>query len=188
MGVNVPPEQSWTGRFAAAAVRQGLPVPPTTFYNLGVRRQPSVKIAQRWEAEYRCRLVAETEPYQIFCFGTVDMAAPQGTPVLALEDSVACARTLLTKAAKASPVLFMTAPPVANTAHTARIGTLMQAYRDMCRDIKVPFLDIFTALQQSTPYLQDLHDGIHPSELGNGLIADMLLKHPVIRGWLTPAA
>lgn len=188
LGVNVPAGRSWVALFAAGAVRAGLPVPPTTFYNLGVRRQSSVDIARRWEQELRCRLTPETELFQIFCFGTVDMAAPAGRTVVPLEQSVDCARSLLLRAAREAPVLLMSAPPVASTAHSDRLAMLARAYREMCAAERIPFMDLFTPLRASSPYMHDMQDGIHPGELGNELIASQLLKHPVVRGWLAPQA
>ena len=38
LGVNDAPAGGWVGRFAGLAAQAGLPVPPSTFYNLGVRK------------------------------------------------------------------------------------------------------------------------------------------------------
>ena len=76
LGVNDTLAGGWIGRFAGlASQRAGLPVPPSTFYNLGVRKHSSLQIRERWVSEYRSRVNDATVPYLIFCFGTVDMAA-----------------------------------------------------------------------------------------------------------------
>ena len=49
LGVNDTLAGGWIGRFAGlASQRAGLPVPPSTFYNLGVRKHSSLQIRERW--------------------------------------------------------------------------------------------------------------------------------------------
>ena len=66
LGVNDAPAGGWVGRFAGLAAQAGLPVPPSTFYNLGVRKHASRHIRRRWLSEYRARLNDAAVPYLIF--------------------------------------------------------------------------------------------------------------------------
>ena len=50
LGVNDAPAGGWVARLAGLAGEKGLPVPPDTFYNLGVRKNTSRMILERWEA------------------------------------------------------------------------------------------------------------------------------------------
>ena len=181
LGVNDAPAGGWAGRFAALASDAGLPVPPSTFYNLGVRKHSSRQIRERWLGEYRCRINAASVPYLLFCFGTVDMAAPNGEVVVPLPESLENARAILTEARTEAPVLLLTPPPVQNPEHQARIASLCAAYAALCRDMNLPCLD----LQELPPaYVADLGDGLHPGPVGNRLIAERLLAAPTMRTWM----
>ena len=181
LGVNDAPADGWVGRFSGLAAQAGLPVPPSTFYNLGVRKHASRHIRQRWLAEYRARLNDATVPYLLFCFGTVDMAAPQGAVVVPLEESLENARVILSEALQEAPVLMFSAPPVRNLEHQQRIARLDEAYANLCREIGVEYLDLQAELPSA--YVEDLADGLHPGARGNLMIAKRLLAAPIMREW-----
>lgn len=181
LGVNDAPAGGWVGRFAGLAAQAGLPVPPSTFYNLGVRKHASRHIRQRWLSEYRARLNDATVPYLLFCFGTVDMAAPQGSVVVPLEESLENARAVLSEARREAPVLMISAPPVKNPEHQQRIVQLDEAYAKLCRELGVEYLDLQAELPSA--YVEDLADGLHPGARGNLLIAERLLAAPIMREW-----
>ena len=66
LGVNDTLAGGWIGRFAGlASQRAGLPVPPSTFYKLGVPKHSSLQIRERWAAEYSTRVRDATVPYLI---------------------------------------------------------------------------------------------------------------------------
>lgn len=181
LGVNDAPAGGWVGRFAGLAAQAGLPVPPSTFYNLGVRKHASRHIRQRWLSEYRARLNDATVPYLLFCFGTVDMAAPQGSVVVPLEESLENARAVLSEARREAPVFMISAPPVKNPEHQQRIVQLDEAYAKLCRELGVEYLDLQAELPSA--YVEDLADGLHPGARGNLLIAERLLAAPIMREW-----
>ncbi len=185
LGVNDPQGGGWVGRFAMRSTEmQGMPIPPTTFYNLGVRKQSSKAVSSRWEAEYMQRRIENASPHLIFCFGTVDMAAPSGIPVMSVEDSTVTARDILQRAKDEAPVLLMSPPPVLQTAHRERIGVLSAAYAELCNAISIPHLNLFELLRSSDAFMNDLSDGVHPGALGNSLIADLLLNFPPMQEWM----
>lgn len=183
LGVHDVAAGGWVGRFAGLAAQAGLPVPPSTFYNLGVRKHSSRHIRQRWLAEYRARLNTDTSPYLLFCFGTVDMAALNGNEVVPLEESLANTRAILEEAAEEAPLLLISAPPVKNPNHCRRISALNTACAELCRSLGLPYADIFAEL--SAPYIGDLADGLHPGGKGNRLIAQCLVRHPTVQEWLS---
>lgn len=184
LGVNDVAAGGWVGRLAGLAAAAGLPVPPSTFYNLGARRHSSRHIRQRWLAEYRARLTADTSPYLLFCFGTVDMAAPNGNVVVPPEESLANARAILEEARGEAPLLLISAPPVKNPEHGDRIAALDKSYAALCESLNLPYADIFAELGGA--YIDDLSDGLHPGETGNRLMAECLLRHPTFREWIRP--
>ena len=185
LGVNVPQENGWVGRFAAGAMRQGLPVPPTTFYNLGVRKHSSQQVLERWQEEFSRRSLPGMSAYCLFCVGTVDMATPTGVPNVPLEESLAHTRRMLAQAGTQAAVLLMSPPPVVDAAHRERIRGLTRAQAALCQETGTPFLDIFAPLCRSEAYLADLADGIHPGQIGHALMAEYLLAHAEVKRWLT---
>ena len=184
LGVNDVAAGGWVGRLAGLAAAAGLPVPPSTFYNLGARRHSSRHIRQRWLAEYRARLTADTSPYLLFCFGTVDMAAPNGNVVVPPEESLANARAILEEARGEAPLLLISAPPVKNPEHGDRIAALGEGERPLAQAL------IRQLAEGGCPCalkdIDDLSDGLHPGETGNRLMAECLLRHPTFREWIRP--
>ena len=177
LGVNDAPAGGWVARLAGKAAEKGLNVPPDTFYNLGVRKNSSRDILARWEAEYKVRAMEGCPATLVFCFGTVDMAAPHAVPNVPVGESAANAREILMTAKEYGSVVLVSAPPVKDEEHNQRIEALCTAYAAICRSIDVSFVDIFHPLMEAG-YLDDLADGIHPGPQGNELIASLLAEHP----------
>ena len=177
LGVNDTLAGGWIGRFAGlASQRAGLPVPPSTFYNLGLQ------IRERWASEYRSRVNDATVPYLIFCFGTVDMAAPNGNVAVPMQESTQNAQAILSEAQMEAPVLMMGPPPVKNPDHLERLNKLNETYAGLCLDLGVAYLDLLKGLP--AVYVADLDDGLHPGKTGNMLIAEQLLNAPIVQGWI----
>jgi lysophospholipase L1-like esterase len=164
----------WPAVLAQMLSAQGAIAHPDTIYNLGARKNSSADIAARWRQEFQRRHIQGTEAFLVFCFGTVDMAAPQGRINVPAEESAANARNILSEAQQSGNVLLVSPPPVADSAHSARLESLGKAYAEVCAELSVPFVDMFHALDAS-PFLQDLADGVHPGAEGNRLIAAALL-------------
>lgn len=183
LGVNDAPAGGWVARLAGMMKEKGLSVPPDTFYNLGVRKHSSQQILERWEAEYQARALEGEKSFFIFCFGTVDMAAPKGRPLVAVGESAANAREILQKARQYGEVVMVSAPPVKDDEHCQRIEALCTAQTAICKTVGVPFVDMFHALM-GTVYMDDLADGVHPGPKGNEMLARVLAEHEAIRGWL----
>lgn len=184
LGVNDPQCKGWVGRLGEKAIQAGVPVPPTTWYNLGARKHSSAAILQRWKSEFEARALPEGENYLVFSFGTVDMATPAGDVVIPLEQSVANARAILTEAKAIAPVMLVSPPPVAGEEHTQRLDILSTAYTSLCEDIAVPYHNIFQRIRCSG-YMNDLADGIHPGAEGSEIFADLLMTSETLKDWLT---
>ena len=183
LGVNDTLAGGWIGRFAGlASQRAGLSVPPSTFYNLGVRKHSSLQIRERWASEYRSRVNDATVPYLVFCFGTVDMAAPNGNVVVPMQESIQNAQAILSEAQMEAPVLMMGPPPVKNPDHLERLNKLNETYAGLCLDLGVAYLRSSKGLP--AVYVADLDDGLHPGKTGNMLIAEQLLNAPIVQGWI----
>ena len=182
LGVNDAPAGGWVSRLAGKAAQAGLSVPPDTFYNMGVRRNSSRMILDRFEAEFKARTMEGVPSYLLFCFGTVDMAAPKGFPNIPVGESAANARDILLKAKTFGATALVSAPPVADKEHCQRLDALCTAYSAICSAIDVPFVDIFHPLLK-IGYVNDLADGVHPGPAGNDMIASALLQAPELADW-----
>ena len=175
LAVNDAPAGGWVARLAARAAEKGLNIPPDTFYNLGVRKNSSRDILSRWEDEYKVRALEGSPATLVFCFGTVDMAAPNAVPNVPVGESAANARDILSKAKEYGSVLMVSAPPVKNEEHNQRLEALCTAYSAICKSVDVPFIDLFHPLMEAG-YIEELEDGIHPGPRGNTMIANLLIE------------
>lgn len=184
LGVNDKSMLGWTGRFAATV---GLPVPPTTFYNLGARKNTSQAVASRWKSEVDRRTLPESDVRLMFCFGVVDMAAPQGDVLVPLEQSVANLKAVLDDAVSAfsqNNVCVLSPFPVTQEEHCDRVEALSAAYAAVCREAGVVYIDILSHLVGTEAYMNDLSDGIHPGERGCAIIAEYLQQQGMLADWL----
>lgn len=184
LGVNDRTMLGWTGRFAATL---DLPVPPTTFYNMGVRKQTSQAVLSRWKEDVQRRELPESDVRLMFSFGVVDMAAPQGEPILPVEQSAKNLETLLEEATSmylADAIRVLSPFPVAQEAHSGRIAHLNEVYAQVCANQGVDYVDIYSHLVVNRAYINDLSDGIHPSGNGCTIIAEYLHMSPSIKRWI----
>ncbi len=182
-GTGDPECLGWTGRVCAAAIAQGHDI---TYYNLGVRRETSADIAARWASETACRLPADCNPAMVFCFGVNDTTIESSKGIegnrlrLSPSDSLRHARQMLTAAGQRCPVLMVGPPPIADPDHSMRIAALSYQLAHLCHTLAIPFLDIFTPLQQSQVWMQEVeqYDGAHPAAAGYGVFAQWVNDWP----------
>ncbi len=185
LGVNVTICDSWTGLVNIYLKSHGLPIPPTTFYNLGARKHSTKSIEARFESEFKARNLPESESYFIIMCGTVDMAAPTGTPVLKIDLSIEYLEKLLTKAKSLGKCLFLSPPPVKNEDHSNRIADLAQEQEKLCQKLDIDYINLHQVLSSTYPnYIASLEDGIHPQEMGNVAISEIICKSQTFQNWI----
>ncbi len=78
-----------------------------THYNLGIRRETSIELLQRWEAECDRRFASACDNRIVFSFGTNDTTLENGKTRVALSDSIANTREILSVASQKCPVLMI---------------------------------------------------------------------------------
>ena len=186
LGVNDPEQLGWVGRLCAGSQ---LPVPPTTFYNLGARKHSSQAILQRWQPEVAARTLPESDVRLLFCFGTVDMAGTNETTVVPAALSAQNMATLLQKAGEqygTSRIVVLSPFPVAEANHCRRIAEIGAAYQQAAQALHVEYIDIFAQLAANARYMADLADGVHPGTEGCKAISTELLRHPSVVAWMQP--
>ena len=174
-GVGDPEHLGWTGRLCAASERAGRPV---TRYVLGVRRQTTGEVAERWAAECRPRLSGgDWESRLVLSTGVNDTTEVDGAPRLDTQRSVAALELMLTDAAAAGwPVLVVGPPAVADDAQNQRIADLDERFARACADHGVPYVPVVAALSAAPAWRAEVAagDGAHPGAAGYALLADLV--------------
>ena len=167
----------WVGRVCAAANQFGFHV---TLYNLGIRRETSTDIMQRWRQECRPRQPADADNRMVFAFGVNDTTIEDGHCRVDLHDSVTNARAVISEAQTLGPVLWIGPTVVQDTKQNQRIVQLDQAYAELAKELNVPYLSVFDALNTSGPWLDELRagDGSHPGQDGYVQLAGLVKQWP----------
>ena len=154
----------WTGRVCANANKKGYDI---TYYNLGIRRDTSTDIAKRWLQEVSLRLPKEYDGRVVFSFGLNDTTLENGKTRVDLVDSIKNAHEILSEAQKLYPVLMIGPAPYVGQkdSHRRQRNTdLTQHLALICKKLDVPYLDVFTILENSNIWIDEAraNDGVHP--------------------------
>lgn len=170
----------WVGRVVAAAHKGGAPL---TAYGLGVRRQTSVEVAARWEAEAAARLAPEAECKLVLAVGANDTTWEGGAVRVEHEDSLSALGQMLERASERALPAFVVGPaPVGDSAQFDRIEALATGVAALCVERGIPFARPVDDLADSGLWRRELAagDGAHPGAGGYALLADSVLR----AGWL----
>ena len=154
----------WVGRVCAALRQQGHDL---TSYNLGIRRDTSADIRQRWQREAQLRLPPEHDGRLVFSFGANDcclddaglgVRVPHG-------ESIANARDILAAAKAWLPTLMVGPLPVGDRDVDTRVAALSAAFAPVCASIGVPYLEVFPVAAVSAAWVSEAAagDGSHPT-------------------------
>ncbi|PSM48050.1 lipase [Chroococcidiopsis sp. CCALA 051] len=183
-GTGDPECLGWTGRICVAAQKQGYDV---TYYNLGVRRETSADIKARWLQEVSCRLSPADDGRVVFSFGTNDTTIETDKTRIEFVKSTENTRQILQVAKQRFPVLMVGAPPLLDTEQNSRTARLLKQFEQICLTKDIPYLDIFTPLQKSQIWLQEVadYDGAHPRAAGYQEIANSVQNWSGWQSWLT---
>lgn len=176
-GVGDPEHRGWVGRVAADV--------PMTVYNLGVRRETSRDVLDRWAAECRPRLPDGVEGRVVVSFGVNDTTLGGGRRRVAPDESVHHLGALLDGARAAGwPALVIGPPPVADVAQTERIASLSAAFGRCCAARIVAYLPVVEALRTDPVWTAEVAegDGSHPG--GGGYSRLAALVRPAWEAWL----
>ena len=174
----------WAGRICAHACHLGYDI---TYYNLGVRRETSTELKERWFREVSYRLLSEHEGRIVFSFGANDTTIENGKTRVAFEASLENTRNILNVAKQMFPVLMVGTAPVGDLEQNHRIARLSTAFASVCDEMNVPYLDIFTSLQASDVWISEAiaNDGAHPRAEGYAQLAQLVQNWQPWLSWVT---
>lgn len=149
-----------------------------TAYNLGVRKDTTVRMRHRWKSETSLRLLPEEPARLVFSFGVADVANR-----VSAEESLGAAVAMLMQARQVGDVLVIGPTPVNDADKRAEIASLSRQFEAMCRRLEIPFVPAFDAMHHSFVYGEALNkgDGVHPAASGYADLADHILKSDTAR-------
>ncbi|MGC4746875.1 GDSL-type esterase/lipase family protein [Micromonospora sp. DT201] len=181
VGVGDPSGVGWVGPVVTAARAQGHEL---TAYNMGVRRDTSLDVAQRWLPEARVRLKDGQAFGVVFSLGTNDVDMQLGQVRVPPGRSLALLAAMLDDAHAARwHTLVVGPPPVQDRQASKRAADLAAAMVQVCAARSVPFVDV-TALTTDPVWSQEIAagDAYHPSTAGYARLA--ALVEPAVLRWL----
>jgi lysophospholipase L1-like esterase len=172
----------WTGRLCANLSQQGYSI---TYYNLGIRRETSTQLAQRWQQECDRRFGAECDNRLVFSFGTNDTTLENGKTRVEATDSLNNVRQILLLAQQKCPVLMVSPPAILDPSQNQRISYLSQQFAHLCKELDMPYLDVFTPLSQSATWMGEVQagDGAHPDAGGYSELAHIVQNWSAWQNW-----
>jgi lysophospholipase L1-like esterase len=181
-GTGDPECLGWTGRICAAARKQGCDL---TSYNLGIRRETSGDILARWLDEVSRRLPAEYESRVVFSFGVNDTTIENRQIRVDLDNSLKNTYQILTTAKQLFSVLMISPLPIGDREQNDRTAKLSEGLAEICRQLNVPYLNVFTPLQASTIWMSEVaaNDGAHPGAAGYAELAKLVQNWPAWLSW-----
>jgi lysophospholipase L1-like esterase len=184
-GTGDPTYLGWTGRVCAAASARGHAI---THYNLGVRRETTADIRQRWQSEVACRLPDLKQGRIVFSFGVNDTMLESGKPRVELTESAKNAFAILDQARQLVPVLMVSPVPIVDQEQNWRSAYLIETLSTVCERLDIPFLDVFTPLQASKVWLPEVtkNDGAHPGAAGYAELAAIVHSWSAWQAWFKP--
>lgn len=163
----------WAGRLCALSHNNQTDI---TYYNLGVRRNTSADIKERWAYECRSRLPEGSENRVVFSFGVNDTVIENNELRVSFAKSLENARMILVEASKIYPVLMIGPPPIFDSVQNLRIQALDEAFQALCHQLSIPYLSVIDNLLAEPIWLKEVssNDGAHPKSGGYSLLAQLI--------------
>ena len=170
----------WVGRVTAAAFAGGL---APTVYNLGLRRDTSVQVGERFTREVAPRLEPATDARVVLSFGVNDTTLEDGVQRVGMFQSLRALQQIH-RERDGARVMVVGPPAVADNAQNERIHELNDLMADVAKILGMPYVQCFAETVSHPVWQQQLGkgDGFHPDAAGYELIAS-LAADPIVK-WL----
>ncbi len=170
----------WVGRVVATERGRGYDL---TGYNLGVRGQTGVEIAERAVAEAGVRLTERGDRRAVvICLGANDvfLGRPQAESVRAMDGLLRWADD------QAFDAFVLSPPPMSEAALEAKRIALDTALAQVCSNHAVAFLDLPAAVADWDAWHTEAQagDGVHPNTRGYEHVAQAFGVWRAWRSWL----
>ena len=184
-GTGDPECLGWTGRICVNANKKGYDI---TYYNLGIRRDTSTDIANRWLQEVSLRLPKEYDGRIVFSFGLNDTTVENGKTRVEFTKSIENTYKILSEAKQLYPVLMVGPAPYVDTEDNQRkqrTADLSKQFAHVCHELNVPYLDVFSILEKSNIWIDEAeaNDGAHPRAGGYAEFAQMVENWEAWLNW-----
>lgn len=170
-------DPSWLGWVWRLGARTQIDDGELTVYNLGVCRQTSSDISQRWFSECSQRLPKDATCSVVFSFGVNDTSEEAKVRRIPLRESVEHLAELLLGAQSASWNAMMVGPtPVSEPSHNQRLAELDEAFVHLCRELNAPYVPIHGELVAGGAWMEEISrgDGAHPGAGGYEQMASIV--------------
>ncbi|MDJ0617281.1 MAG: GDSL-type esterase/lipase family protein [Calothrix sp. MO_192.B10] len=181
-GTGDPQCLGWTGRICVNANQKGYDI---TYYNLGVRREISTELKNRWLREVSYRLPQEYDGRVVFSFGVNDTTMENGQTRVPITKSIENIHSILKEAQQLYPVLMVSPPPCADREQNQRIAHLSQEFAVVCHQLNIPYLNVFPILEKSSVWIDEArnNDGAHPRAAGYQELAQIVNNWDAWLNW-----
>jgi len=175
LGIGDETGLGWPGRINESIMRAGHDL---TAYNLGVRKDASVRIQHRWKTEAMLRRLPDVPFKLVFSFGVADI-----TNDVSSEESLAAGVSMLSQAKTMGDVLVIGPTPVNDQTRREAVTTLSRMQAGLCKRLGIPFIPTIDAMHRSFVYGQALNDGdgYHPVASGYADLAEHILTFSTAR-------
>lgn len=167
----------WPGRITATLMRHGI---DATGYNLGVRKDTSIRLQKRWQTEAKLRMLDGVDFKLVFSLGVADIMND-----IPIQDSLAAVKDIVCRANAVGTVLFIGPTPVLDTDKSVRIKQISGQLENLCSAEDIPFIPTFDSMEGSAVYGQALGAGdtVHPLAAGYAALAEHILQHNAARNF-----
>jgi acyl-CoA thioesterase-1 len=165
----------WSGRLCVAANQRR----QITYYNLGIRRETSADIRQRWQRECAPRLPEGCDARVVLSYGVNDTVLEGDAPRVEAGQSLANMRSIVGSAGHYR-MLMVGPPPVGDPEQNRRIARLSWAFAEEAKRLGIGYVELFTPLAVDTKYMREIgeNDGAHPRSTGYARIAGIVGASP----------
>lgn len=165
----------WAGRLCTAANTGEISL---TWYNLGVRRNTSTDILQRWEHECDVRLPDSCDGRVVLSCGVNDMVIEDAQHRVLAQESCSNIRQILLQANSKYKTLMVGPAPVGDDDLNRSLKNISAAYALEAKAIGIPYIEVFSQLADNQRYLLESrnNDGYHPMSYGYAAIANIIRR------------
>lgn len=166
----------WVGRVLARTRHANDPFVAA----LPVPGESSTGLSARWEIETGSRFTPRADNRLVIGLSAADVVSGVSTARSRLNLA-----NVLDAASTADIRCFVVGPPPRLRVDERALGTVSDAFADVCHRRHVPYVETFDPLRSHEQWLADMHagDGVVPGQAGYGLLAWLVL-HEGWHAWL----